>query len=322
MYDIVTIGAGTRDVFLVTDKFQMIQSSKFATGVGECVSLGSKIEVDNIIHSTGGGATNAASTFSRLGYSCATICKVGTDHAGRDLIIDLQRDGINTTLIKRAKGVTGYSTLLTDKKSGERSVLVHRGVSAKFNDSDVNFKECKARWYYVTSLAGNMNVVKKLTTAAKKCRGQIAWNPGSKELAKGLKSVKALSKQCRVLNMNREEAEKLTKKTKLDAMFASLASKETIVIITDGANGAYAHEGGKTYFANTTGAKAVSTTGAGDAFGSGFVAGLMKTNNIKKALAVGVLNAEGVIGSFGAKNGILKKWPTAAQLKKVKIKTV
>jgi sugar/nucleoside kinase (ribokinase family) len=114
-------------VFLVSDQFKMIRSPKFETGIGECVALGTKIDVDQIVHTTGGGATNAAVTFARLGFTTAAVCRVGEDKAGEEIVWDLEGDGVDTSLVKKiAGGQTGYSTLLT-APSGERSVLVYLG---------------------------------------------------------------------------------------------------------------------------------------------------------------------------------------------------
>ena len=52
----------------------------------------------------------------------------------------------------------------------------------------------------------------------------------------------------------------------------------------------------------------VNTTGAGDAFGSGFLAGFINSNsNAKTALHLGMLNATAVIMHNGAQKGLLTK---------------
>jgi sugar/nucleoside kinase (ribokinase family) len=91
-------------------------------------------------------------------------------------------------------------------------------------------------------------------------------------------------------------------------------------MITDSANGAYAFLDGTTWFARPEGIKAISKTGAGDAIGSGVVAGLIREMGIEDALKIGTLNAESVIRKHGAKNGILTKWPTTTSLKKIKVR--
>lgn len=320
MFDVITIGAGTRDVFLVSDQFQFISSPQFQTGVGECVALGAKIELDQIVHTTGGGATNAAVTFARLGFKTAAMCRVGDDSAGRDLIIDLHRDGVDTTLIRRVpRGATGYSTLLT-AASGERTVLVYRGVSATFTPKDISLNDAPARWFYLTSLGGNLELSKKIIQHAMKCHTNVAWNPGSKEIQKGFAAWKPFLPHVMILNMNREEAERITRKKTLPEMFTALHRKNGVTLITDGDKGACAAFGSERLFVGTRGIKAKSRTGAGDAFGSGFLAGYVKTKDVRQSLAIATLNAESVIQQVGAKAGILRAWPTKSLINKIPLK--
>jgi hypothetical protein len=49
---------------------------------------------------------------------------------------------------------------------------------------------------------------------------------------------------------------------------------------------------------------------------------IMKADDLRMALAVGIVNAQSVITKVGAKAGILKKWPTNIQLKSVNIAKV
>ena len=58
----------------------------------------------------------------------------------------------------------------------------------------------------------------------------------------------------------------------------------------------------------------VERTGAGDAFGSGFVSEYVRSGDIKKAIQFATANASSVVAQFGAKAGILKSgdwgpWP-------------
>lgn len=319
MYDVITIGAATKDVFLFSDQFQILNSPQFDTGVGECVSLGSKIEISRIVETTGGGATNAAVTFARFGMRTAVACKVGADANGRDILSALKAERVNVSLVAvDAKVPTAYSTLLTTN-TGERTVLVYRGASANFKAADVAFAKCSAKWFYVTSLGGDVALAAKIVAHAAKCGSQVAWNPGGKELDAGLKKLLPIIKNVRVLSVNREEGARLAGSDDVYAIIAALATPGNVVIVTDGAKGAYAHADGNTVFSPGTGKKAISQTGAGDAFGSGFVAAFMKTEDIRDGLAVGALNAESVIGKVGPKEGILRAWPTPKQMATIKI---
>ena len=324
MRDIITIGSATRDVFLLSDHFKLMNSHQFETGVGECVPLGSKIEIEEKIESTGGGATNAAVTFSRLGFSAAIVARVGNDAAGREVLADLVREKIDTSLVRTIrKGETGYSTLLT-AQTGERSVLVYRGVSADFTSADIPWHDLSARWLYITSLAGNLALVKRLAEDAAKHGAAVAWNPGHSELAKGLASFRAILPFISLLLVNREEAAMLTHEDDPTAAYHMLSriGAAGTVVITDGDKGAYAFRRDGAWKSSTTGAPAISRTGAGDAFGSGLVAALLKGFPLPTALAIGTLNAESVVSHVGAKKGILKKWPRKAQIAHVKVREI
>lgn len=325
MYDVITIGSATRDVFLISKEFRMIASDQFPTGIGECVSLGSKIEVDKMVMTTGGGGTNTAATFSQLAkLKTAVVTRVGDDASARDVLDDLKRAKVSTTLVTKVKGGdTGYSTLLTTV-SGERSVLVHRGVSNDFKQKDIPWDKVKSNWIYMTSLAGNTALALKVVKHAKKNGIRVAYNPGSKELKKGLRALSPIMKELTVFNINMEEAKMLAKTDTKDVkkLFEKIARPGVTVIITDGTNGAYAHLDGTTWYARNRNLKAVSRTGAGDAFGSALVASLIAGKGIDEALQIGTINAESVIQSYGAKLGILKRWPSQALMKKIKIKTL
>lgn len=318
-FDVITIGAAVRDVFLASNKFIAIKSPKFKTGVGECMSLGSKIELEKIVLTTGGGATNTAATFSSLGFKTACIAKIGDDATGRDILEDLQKFKVNTKFVKKIKnGQTAYSSILT-MMDGERTVLVFRGVSSSFKETDIAWKALwETKWIYLSSLGGNLNLSKKIIEHAHNHNVKVAWNPGTEELKKGFKAFESLLPKINILNMNKEEAQMLTKEKVIKKMLKKLSSRNTIRIITDGTKGSYILKDDHFIHGRTTGTKGISRTGAGDAFGSGFLAGYIKTGDIKKATQIGTLNAESVIQSFGAKQGILSSWPKTSQLNKIK----
>ncbi|MFH1711760.1 MAG: carbohydrate kinase family protein, partial [Patescibacteria group bacterium] len=269
-FDIITIGSATRDVFLVSKAFRMIKSDEFSTGIGECVSLGSKIDVDKLVLTTGGGGTNTAATFASLGFDTAVITRIGDDAPGKDVMADLDDFGVNTELITTVKGGdSGYSTLLT-AASGERTVLVHRGVAAEFSPKDIPWTKLKAKWIYLSSLGGNTALALRIVRAGRKAGAYIAYNPGSKELKQGLSAMQPIMKQLTLFNVNLEEAQMLTKSKTRDvkSLFKKITLPGLTTVITDGTNGAYAYLDGTTWFIRPhSDQKSVSRTGAGDAFG-------------------------------------------------------
>jgi sugar/nucleoside kinase (ribokinase family) len=82
------------------------------------------------------------------------------------------------------------------------------------------------------------------------------------------------------------------------------------VIITDGKHGVHMLGRQHYYFLKPRRVKVVEATGAGDAFGAGFLAGYIRKKDAEFALKLGLANAESVLQHFGAKNELLR-WSQA-----------
>ncbi len=315
---ILTIGSAVRDVFLTSPEFRVIPSSQSPSGFAECVSLGAKIDVEDCVFSTGGGATNAAVTFSRLGYPVHVLAKIGDDEAGRSILADLHTHHVSSDhILIDKKGKTGYSTLLTTS-NGERTVLVFRGVSGSWYEKDIShayFENIRA--LYVSSLGGNIAVLEKIVSLARKKRIPLAMNPGGAELQKASLLLPLLSDA--VLILNKEEARALTAKHTADipTLAATLRRSCSLVVITDGVHGSYAHDATTLWFARPPRVSSLSQTGAGDAFGSAFFAAHLRGHTTAESLQIATLNAASVVQHFGAKAGILRSWPSTALRSKV-----
>ncbi len=324
-FDVLTIGAATRDVFIQSKKFKNVKDPLAADGLDVCFPLGAKIDLDSVIFETGGGATNAAVTFSRFGLRAACAARVGNDPGGNEIVARLKSERIDTSAIQTdPKKATGYSLILVSN-SGQRAILVSRGASNELDAKGINWKKMKPEWIYLTSVGGNIKTLTSIFDAARKLRIHIAWNPGNAEIELGIKKLLPFLIQTDVLNFNREEAAALAEipPRDLEKIFHHLGIlPRQALVVTDGAQGAYAHSRGVTWFAPAIHGKRVNTTGAGDAFGSAFTAAAITTGNLETALRAGMLNSFGVITHMGAKAGILPKFPTKTDLQRVKIKRI
>lgn len=322
-FDVITIGSATQDVFVLSKKFEEVPDASAPDGLDACLPLGAKVSLDDIVFATGGGATNAAVTFSRFRLKTACLARVGKDTAGDDVIAQLKKDGVETRFVQRdPKLRTAYSIILVSG-SGHRAILTYRGASTKLSSQEIPWKALSAKWVYLTSFAGDLKLLKDAFAFACRVGAKIAWNPGNGELKFGLKKLEHFLRNCDVLDVNREEASLLTEmpSNNLDAIIERLADlPKTALAITDGGKGAYIHTNGKTLFAPALKAKRVNTTGAGDAFGSGFVAALAKGLCADMALQVAMLNATGVVTHMGAKAGILKNMPAQRDIIRVVVK--
>lgn len=322
-YDVLAIGAATRDVFVKSTHFDKLRSSAAPDGWEACLPMGAKIPIDELVFETGGGATNGAVTFARFGLSTACVARVGRDAGGEAVRLALNDNGVQTRFLQvDAKERTAYSFILV-AGTGSRAILVARGASKHIDGKAIPWNAASSRWIYLTSVAGDPTLLKNIFSHAKTAKSHIAWNPGNAEIELGLKRLLPFLMQTDILILNLEEAAALANTTPrhLDKVVATLGSLPRMaLVVTDGKNGAYAHARGVTWFAPSLKGRIVNTTGAGDAFGSAFTASMVREGDVVRALKMGNLNAYGVVTHMGAKAGILKRMPTAHELSRVRVR--
>jgi len=321
MFDVITIGTATQDVFLQSEAFHLMYSPKLKR-MCEYFPLGQKINIERIDFATGGGATNAAATFKNLGFRVGIIAKVGDDTAGREVLSDLRIRKVSMKFVVRSPhSSTGYSAILLTPH-GDRTALVYRGVSSGFTSADIPWHAFRSRWLFVTSLAGDLKLLKRIFKTARAQGTQVAFNPGVGELRFGIDKVRAYCGAANVLIINRDEASLLAGGAQdiIKIRHALRAHFQSPVVVTDGERGAYYWDPHRFYFIPTRRVTVVNSTGAGDAFGSGFISGILRWQDPVRALQLATLNALGTIRLMGAKKGLLTRWPTDKALHSLRIK--
>ncbi|MDP1688954.1 MAG: carbohydrate kinase family protein [bacterium] len=328
MYDVITIGTATRDVFLKSRYFKEFRNENLKDigifgGVAECFVWGGKIEVEKPVLTSGGGATNAAVTFARQGYKTASIFKIGDDRPGEGIVQDLKKEGVTTLAMKDKKFGTGYSTLLL-ADTGERTVLVYRGAANNLELKEIPKGKLNCRWAYIVPGNIDFKVMENMVSALHKNGARIAIDLSSHYLSMGRKKLEPILKKLTLVKGNREEIGLLMGMDSIDEQklfYEFNRSIGGIAVMSDGPRGVLVSDGVYLYKAGTYKEKQVADrTGAGDAFGSGFVAGLMRNAksyklkaaswapaDIEYAIRLGSANATSVVEYVGAKEGILTK---------------
>ncbi len=306
MVKILSIGAAVQDVFLShSDEFKAVCIKPH-----ECfmqLTLGSKADVNKIDFTTGGGATNAAVTFARQGLEAEFMGSVGDDPAAAAVLADLDKEGVNTTHVHTSKRYnTGYSVLLL-APNGERTILTYRGASTHYTLNDFDFSDVDADWLYISSMSGQMDVVDQVFAEAKQQGMKIMFNPGKGEL-KHADKLKGLLDDVDVLLVNKDEMQTIVEGEELDELVRHGLHYVPTVIVTDGPNGVVASDGKSIVRAGMyEDVKVVDRTGAGDAFGSGFLSKWAVGESLKDALIFASANSTSVVTKIGAKTAILRK---------------
>ena len=325
MFDIITFGSANQDIYLESEKFLPVLGKDFATGKGICLPLGSKIEVRESFLTSGGGGTNTAATFARQGFKVAYCGMIGDDSMGELVIDELKKYGINTSLIKKTKKTSTNISVILMQPGNDRTILVYRGASDFLSKKDIPWdKVKKTKWLYLAPFAGKLTgVTEELVSFAKKNNIKVALNPGYNQLTLPKPVLHNILKKVDVLILNQEEASLLTdtpyqKEEEIFRKIDKLCPR--IAIMTKGKEGAVVSDGKYRYYAKSIGKELVDGTGAGDAFGSGFISGLIKKNDVTYAIQLAMANSGFAVAEIGAKEGILRKnqsWPKTKVFKKV-----
>jgi len=307
-YDVVTIGSAVLDIFMQSDKFKVVSSGDIPGGIAMCEVYGGKMEVEEVTIVSGGGATNCAVSFAKKELSTAVIAEMGNDPQALLVHRDLEEVGVDTRFLVQEQDETTAVSVILIAQDGGRSIMVHRGASAMLTKHDVPLDDLEARWMHISSLGGNMDLLKTILTWAKQKRVRVSLNPGLKEIEQKDKLLTYLS-DVEILFLNRDEAKLLWGiDYSDDALWTSPQALPgaRVTVITDGARGGKASIEGKVQFFPGEKVKhVVDTTGAGDAFASGMVAGVLYGKSYEQALGWGIKNATAVLAYVGAKKGLL-----------------
>ncbi len=311
MYDIITFGSATLDVFMSSRKLKVVESEKFITKKGLCVPLGSKMHMDSVFFAMGGCGTNTAVTFARQGLKVAYLGQIGKDYPGQGVKDELTSQGVSLELLKEVdKWPTAFSVIISLPEVG-RSILEKLGACHQLTKEDIPFENIKTKWFYVAPLSGeSYKVFEPIINFASQNKIKIAVNPGKTQLEKDLETLRKLLNKIDILIVNQEEAARLTgldfKKEK--EIFQKLDEwVEGIVAMTKGPKGVTVSDGKDLYSAGIPESGLVDRTGAGDAFGSTFVAGYIAKEDIAHAIQLATANATAVLQELGATKGLLKK---------------
>ncbi len=326
MYDIITIGSATKDIFISSGQLKKIndrnylEKAGFVSGEAICFPLGSKINIEKPFATIGGRGVNTAVSFAKQGLKTASIISVGKDEEANKIIEIFKEDKISVFPAISSKLATAYSIVLISK-GGERTILTYRGALDNDNQFPKLLGDKKARWAYFAPSDLNSPLTSKLISQLYKNGILIALNASRKLSSKDFKKIMPALKKVTVFILNREEASCLTglpfedKKEIFKKIDDAVGG---IFIMTDGENGTLVSDNNSILEIGTFKTRPIDETGAGDAFGSGFIAGLIEKNegcisgkckkdNLLYAIRLGSANAASVVEHIGATEGILSK---------------
>jgi len=256
-----------------------------------------------------GNAANAAVAAARLGLSVGFVSNVGKDAFGEDILAVFKREGVDTQYVAVNDGVpTNHHYVLSF--GAERTILIRHEAYPYLIPEGFQ----PPSWLYLSSLGEHTEAFHAELAAWLSAHPEtkLAFQPGTFQIKMGKETLKEIYAAAEVVACNKEEAESILGvgetdlKTLLEKM-RELGPK--IVLITDGANGAYAYEGNEMLKVPMYPDPVPPTnrTGAGDAMTATFVVALALGKSLEEALAWGPINSMAVVQHVGAQKGLLAR---------------
>jgi len=260
---------------------------------------------------SGGSAANTLVGAAMMGASCRMIAQVAADQLGEVFVHDMHVQGIECPVPPRDASVeTGRCLILVSEEDGERTMNTFLGA-AQFLPPDA-IEEAVIASAKVLLLEGYLWDPLEPRAAMKRAI-RIARDHGRK-VALGVSATFCIMNHhadftalldagdVDILFANQEEALALAQTDDVEAALAQLAAKVPLLVVTHGPEGAVAIEGGEraTVTAEPVD-KVVDTTGAGDLFSAGFLAGYVRGRSNADSLRMGAIAAAECIGHMGAR---------------------
>jgi len=306
-FDIITIGDSTVDTFIRIHE-ATIECDIDKKNCKICLEYGGKIPVESIHYGIAGNACNVAAGCSTLGMKTAIYTHLGRDWQGSMIQKQLQQFKVAEDYI-----------VIDDKKSSNLSVVLtfqgERTIMAYHQDWFYSLPKLEgAKWIYLTSLSETFtdsNIIDEVAHYIDKSGAKLVFAPGTYQLKANVKRFKNTLERCSVFFCNFEEAKDILEirdsvkpqaRELLDGLH-SLGPK--VIAITDGEEGSYASDGQKYLKVGVFPTKLIEKTGAGDSYGSAFIAAFNKNLDLGEAMVWGTINSSHVIQETGAQNGLL-----------------
>jgi len=250
----------------------------------------------------GDSAANTMSGLARLGAQSGFLTKMGKDEMGDFFTNEMTRTGVEMLALKSDTPTGRVIAMVTP--DGERTFATCLGASIELSPDDIK-PELFDGWdiFYIEGyLVANPNMLRKAISTAKDKGLKIAIDLASYNVVEESHDflLELINDYVDIVFANEQEALALTGMEPEKAL-RYLAERCEIAVVKIGAKGALVQHGDQVVTIGPMKADVVDTTGAGDMWAAGFLAGLVKNEPLEKCGQMGAIVAANIIEVIGAK---------------------
>lgn len=266
------------------------------------VEIGKKLAYLGYQMASGGSAANTMSGLAQLGVEAGFLSKIGKDEVGEFFAKQMTETHVKPLMLKSDTPSGRVQALVT--ADGERTFATCLGAAAEMCADDIQ-PELLQGWdiFYVEGyLVANPTMLRKAIETAKAQGMTIAIDLASYNVVEESRDflLELVNNYVDIVFANEKEAFALTG-MEPEAALDYIAERCDIAVVKVGAKGAFVQRGNEVITIPPMKADVVDTTGAGDMWAAGFLAGLVKGENLQKCGMMGAIVAKNIIEVMGAK---------------------
>lgn len=268
----------------------------FINKVPRLVGPDDEVDVEKLVLSVGGSASNFTVGLSRLNISTGIIARVGSDYFGQICSKKLHDEGVDTQRLLNINAPTGMVFIAVDPP-GERSMYAFMGANAEFRllKEDIDYIK-SSKILHITGM------YKEVVEEASKHANFLSLNPGTLLSEYGIEGLHSSLERANILFLNKKEITILTGENLNNGAQKLLDTGVEMVVVTCGKDGANLYTKNRTIHSPVKETAALDTTGAGDSFAAGFIASYLKDKKLEECLDFANQVASSCVGKYGAMN--------------------
>ena len=308
MKKILGIGSALVDILTQIPNEQILNELNLPKGSMTYVNAQTSVEIGKkLAHlgnqmASGGSAANTMSGLAQLGVEAGFLSKIGKDEVGEFFAKQMTETHVKPLMLKSDTPSGRVQALVT--ADGERTFATCLGAAAEMCADDIQ-PELLQGWdiFYVEGyLVANPTMLRKAIETAKAQGMTIAIDLASYNVVEESRDflLELINNYVDIVFANEKEAFALTG-MEPEAALDYIAERCDIAVVKVGAKGAFVKRGNELVTIPPMKADVVDTTGAGDMWAAGFLAGLVKGEKLQKCGMMGAIVAKNIIEVMGAK---------------------
>jgi ribokinase len=260
----------------------------------------------------GGSAANTAIALARMGLDVCLIARVGSDPLAPKALDNLREAGVAPSGLQRDPAVATGLMYIIVTPDGERTILGHRGANVFTDPNQIREQDIQdAKLFHLSgyALLADPQRSAALLSLEMACRHglTVTLDPGMSISQKVLDGARALLPRVDIVMPNLTEAQRLTGQTQpKECAQALLEAGAEVVALKLGGDGCLIGDGKGLRYVPGFAVETRDTTGAGDTFSAGVIAGFLGGLDWCSAAILG--NAMGAVAAAHVGGGTMIPW--------------